>query len=492
MTINYTNWGDTWHILFPQSSGASSGQVNGQIRHGTTFKYSGEVDLKAEPNSHALHIYPTYYYTATNAGWYPASSFTLQKYDYGLNLLSSEPVLTPPSAPDILKGLFVDENNNAIYAIYGLFWDTVEDRTNTIVKHNITSGAVQTSAIFEPIYSIFCDGSYLYALTESQQVLKLDKDDLWVVNQIDIDERSSNIYKSNFIQQQNRWYIQSFIYAGQNANNNTCVDNHIAVWDVNSNGFPETQYSTTKISQTVYGGNRGVTSALHYSSNYKVFNRYQTATPTTTTTTSTATTPTTTTTTTTDSTISTGDSVSGPTTIATTTDPTTTTTTTTLPVPSARVPELESVDTMVVTSTIENIGTDSSDSKGTLKTINSMALSFGPLAPGETSPTSIIYLKVPQAVALNNIKLALIDSGGLTFENTTFGVEIQPFIDYNIIPSEEFSGVNETKDVDSLYNVSVSSRDLQNSNYVYLNVSIPIGELFGTGTVRYKWFFDYT
>lgn len=152
---------------------------------------------------------------------------------------------------------------------------------------------------------------------------------------------------------------------------------------------------------------------------------------------------------------------------------------------------LLTVETVYLSSGIENLGTNSSDSKGTLETINSDALSFSSLAPGETSPTMIVYLKVPTSLTINNIKLALTDCGGLTFGDTKFGVEVQPFVDYNIIPSDEFTGVNSTKDPNSPYNISVANKDSQSSSYVYLNMIIPRGQLFGSGTIRYKWWFDY-
>ena len=168
-----------------------------------------------------------------------------------------------------------------------------------------------------------------------------------------------------------------------------------------------------------------------------------------------------------------------------------TTTTTTLADVPTRTLSLKQVKTIYLDSGTSNLGTDSSDSKGTLETINSDALSFGPLAPGETSPTKIIYLGVPTALAINNIKLALIDCGGLTFGDTKFRVEFQNYIDYNIVPSDEFAGVNSTKDVNSLYNIAIPNRDLQNSYYVYLNVAIARGQFFGSGVVRFRWFFDF-
>jgi len=195
----------------------------------------------------------------------------------------------------------------------------------------------------------------------------------------------------------------------------------------------------------------------------------------TTTTTPTTTTPTTTT----------------PTTTTPTTTTPTTTTTTTLAYPLARIASLKQVKTIYLTNGTENIGTDSSDNKGTLKTIESDSLSFGPLAPGETSPTMIIYLNVPSAIVISNVKIALIDCGGFNFSDTNFGVEIKSFIDYNIVPSSEFAGINVIKDYNSIYNITVGARDLQNSNYVYLNVVVPRGQLFGSGVVRYFWMFDY-
>lgn len=152
---------------------------------------------------------------------------------------------------------------------------------------------------------------------------------------------------------------------------------------------------------------------------------------------------------------------------------------------------MKNVNTIIVSKLGELLGTDCSDSRVTLNTINSLALSFGPLAPGEISETVIIYLKVPSAIAINNIKIGLVDCGELIFNDSNFGIEIQPFLDYNIVPSERFEGINSLKDTNSIYNVSVSNRNLQSSNYVYLNVSVPRNQTFGTGTFRYKWFFEY-
>lgn len=215
---------------------------------------------------------------------------------------------------------------------------------------------------------------------------------------------------------------------------------------------------------------------------------------------STTTTPTTTSTTSPTTTTTTTYTPSPPTTTTTTTPVVTTTTTTTptsevvaatIYTAAPRPLSLKNVYTMTANPSETTIGTDSSDSKGTLMTIYSTSLSFGPLAPGQVSPTKIVFLKVPSSIGINNIRLALIDCGGLTFGDTKFGVEIQSFIDYNIIPSGEFSGVNEIKDSNSIYNISVANNDLQSSKYVYLNVTIPREQTFGTGTIRYLWFFDY-
>ena len=168
-----------------------------------------------------------------------------------------------------------------------------------------------------------------------------------------------------------------------------------------------------------------------------------------------------------------------------TTSSTTSTTTPTRPLP------LKNVETILVTRNGETIGTDSSDSKGTLKTINAEALSFGSVAPGETSETFIIYLKVPSSSAINNIRLGVRNCGDLDFSQIKIGVEIRDSLAYNIIPSSYFMGINETDDPNSPYNISMGNRGLYSSQYVYLNLFLPLGQELGTGTIRFRWFFDY-
>lgn len=172
----------------------------------------------------------------------------------------------------------------------------------------------------------------------------------------------------------------------------------------------------------------------------------------------------------------------------TTTTPTTTTTTTTLP---ARPEALKKVETVAVSSNNISTGNDGSDSKGTLNTIDSMSISFGPLAPGETSETKIIFLRVPFARTIGNIKIALLESEGIIFANNVFGVEIKDYIDYNIVPSTYFQGLNEDNLPNNVNNIDVGNNSPLTSKYVYLNVTLPEGQELVSGTISMKWYFDY-
>jgi len=167
----------------------------------------------------------------------------------------------------------------------------------------------------------------------------------------------------------------------------------------------------------------------------------------------------------------------------------TTSTTTTLP---PKTLSIKQVETVVVTRTKTQSEQDGSDSKSTLNTIDSHALSLGPLAPGETSETKIIYLNVPSAVAINHIKIALIDTGGITFGSEIFGVEIESYLDYNIVPSTYFGGINGDDSSTNANNINVANNGSKKSQYVYLNVSLPENQTMGGGVVRFRWYFDYT
>ena len=187
-------------------------------------------------------------------------------------------------------------------------------------------------------------------------------------------------------------------------------------------------------------------------------------------------------------TTSTGPTTTSTTTPKTTTETTTLITTTTPPKEAA----IKSVETINVLANQEIISTDGSDDKSTLKTINSKSLSFGSIAPGETSESFIIYLKVPSSSAINNIKLGLIDCGGLDFSLISIGVETRTSIMSTISYSSYFKGINNSNDPYSPYNISIGNKDLYTSNYVYINLTLPRDQIIGSGVMRFKWFFDYS
>jgi len=157
----------------------------------------------------------------------------------------------------------------------------------------------------------------------------------------------------------------------------------------------------------------------------------------------------------------------------------------------SKILSLQQVETVVVSKTISKPEQDASDSNSTINTIDSKSLSLGPLAPGQISDTKIIYLRVSSAIAINNIKIALIDTGGITFGSEIFGVEIQSYLDYNIVPTTYFVGENRDNSSLNGNNVSILNSGANKSQYVYLNVHLPENQVLGAGTVRFKWFFDY-
>jgi hypothetical protein len=136
-------------------------------------------------------------------------------------------------------------------------------------------------------------------------------------------------------------------------------------------------------------------------------------------------------------------------------------------------------------------GNNASGNKGTIGTINATSLSFGHLAPGETSETVIIALRAPYAKTIDNIKIALINTGDIPFSNNVFGIEFRNYIDYNIKPSSYFQGVNEDNEANNVNNIDIENKDNISSQYVYLNVSLPTSQGSGAGVIRLKWYFDY-
>jgi len=170
--------------------------------------------------------------------------------------------------------------------------------------------------------------------------------------------------------------------------------------------------------------------------------------------------------------------------------PETTTTTTTL------APALKDVitETVIIASdgTITQVSVSSaSDNDDTQDSVFANALSFGAVAPGETSQNLIITLNIPFSRAITNIKLGLMETGGITFGNSIFGLATSPLINVNIDTASYFQGINTTDLASNSYNISIPNKTQTTSDYVYLNITLPDGNTLGTGVIRFKWFFDY-
>ena len=129
-------------------------------------------------------------------------------------------------------------------------------------------------------------------------------------------------------------------------------------------------------------------------------------------------------------------------------------------------------------------------SRTPINTLDAQSLTFGMVAPKESSQTNIVQLFIPDVAAITNIRLALVDTGGIVFGNSIFGVDSRTFIDRNVVPESFFEGVSD-KSVNSPYNVTVSNLNRLASEYIYLNLNVPIGQEFIAGTIRYQWLFDY-
>ena len=166
-----------------------------------------------------------------------------------------------------------------------------------------------------------------------------------------------------------------------------------------------------------------------------------------------------------------------------TTTPTTTTATTTAP-----------TSTTTTTTPLKDVQTIQylNGSQTEIVTHRYGALSYGTMAPGETGKTIIVSLFAPYVKAMNNISLGLTDTGGIEFDSNVFSIASSTSLDPTIVPSVSFMGVNNVSSSTSNFNFGIPNRDDHTSAYVYLNVKLPRDNFIGTGTIRYKFFFDYS
>jgi len=156
-----------------------------------------------------------------------------------------------------------------------------------------------------------------------------------------------------------------------------------------------------------------------------------------------------------------------------------------------RTPQLKNVQTILVTKNGNIVSSDASNDKGTLNTIYSKALSFGQLSAGETSETKIIYLNVPSALAIRDIKIGLSDTGTIPFSTGKFCIEVRQDIDYNLTPLIAFTGLNTDNTASNINNVSIANAGENFSQYVYINVTVPKNQFVGDGVIKLIWFFNY-
>lgn len=168
---------------------------------------------------------------------------------------------------------------------------------------------------------------------------------------------------------------------------------------------------------------------------------------------------------------------------------TTTTTTTTLTPPLAIV---QTTEFGIVNGKLVPVQTsNASDSPTTQNSLLAQSLNFGTVAPNQTSKTIILQLNIPYVKAITNIRLGLVSTGGIEFANNLFGIASSIELRDDITPDNHFQGVNSSRDPASPYNISVPNKDNYASQYVYLNVQLPIDQVIGEGICRFKWFFDF-
>ena len=152
---------------------------------------------------------------------------------------------------------------------------------------------------------------------------------------------------------------------------------------------------------------------------------------------------------------------------------------------------LSRVQTYNYASGSKSFVSDASNKKATTGGIHAGALSFGNLAPGETTETAILKLSVPDAIIIRNIRLGLVDTGGISFSSERFGVGTLEYLDVNATPNGYFTGLN-NDNPKSANNVSIPVDGRNSSVYVYLNINVPKNFTLTKGVMKLKWYFDWS
>jgi len=137
---------------------------------------------------------------------------------------------------------------------------------------------------------------------------------------------------------------------------------------------------------------------------------------------------------------------------------------------------------------------------------NISTLDFGRITAGTTSRVKVIDVAFTEVTSVGNIKIGLISSAGLivnsnptdissdgSASNGRFGAESSATFDAtksSTALSRHFAGLNNTGIASDSKNVSIGSRTITLSDYVYLDIEVG-DSLVGVGNGAYKWFFDY-
>ena len=260
---------------------------------------------------------------------------------------------------------------------------------------------------------------------------------------------------------------------------NSNVNNNIHIFDTSGSLIDILNLDTlVKVNATPSIDSKQILYMISNQGSYNFIYAYGTGTSPTTTTTST--TPTTTTTTT-------GTGTTSTTSTTSTTTPTITTTTTT----PAPISEIITENYEIINDKIVFINSSSAGNSQTTKdTPFANSLSFGTIAPGETSKTIIIGLNVKNAPLIKNIKLGLINTGDIEFANNIFGYATSSVLRTDLAPTEYFQGVSDNTET-SIYNINIDNRSNTESNYIYLNISLPLDHTLATGIIKLAWFFEY-
>lgn len=125
-----------------------------------------------------------------------------------------------------------------------------------------------------------------------------------------------------------------------------------------------------------------------------------------------------------------------------------------------------------------------------VNTYETITLSFDSVAPGSRSKTLGVQLAAI-STPIKNIKLGVINIGGLSWEEGIISYELLDFFDQGRYLSNTMPGINTSGSYGSVNNVAVGSISPYRSQVVHLNLNIGEQSRLTNTCLEFKWFFNF-